>query len=75
MKLNFHLRDKCQKEFKMVDGMGIEPTTCRDDRSPNNPIKKEATLANVTPLQANGGRHGDRTHDLHVANVALSQLS
>lgn len=38
-------------------------------------FKKGLSADGGQPLDLTGGDDGDRTHDLHVANVALSQLS
>ena len=49
--------------YKLVELMGIEPTTCRSDRSP------------VSSCKLYGGAERDRTVDLLNAIQALSQLS
>ena len=48
---------------------------CSDTIQINNKSEPISPMGNRFGLCCFGGRYGDRTHDLSVANAALSQLS
>ena len=58
----------------MVEVNGIEPMTCRFDRSPKLDLL-QCSHRTIKVFKKNGGGERDRTDDLLLAKQALSQLS